>query len=431
MAFDVFISYASKDKVIADAVCARLEASGTRSWIAPRDLTPGTSYGEAIIEAIHGAKVMVLVFSSHANSSGHIPKEVERAVSSGVSIIPFRIEDVAPGKSLDYFIGSVHWLDAMTPPMEKHLDDLAATVHKLLPVKAGEQGLPSADISAIWSRSATGVAPAGAARAATSGEPARVAPPVPSMRMIWIGVAAVVVMAAVIIGLVLMRNGENSPGTNNPSDSAAPAVPSNSPNVAPASQTPLASTGADVSSAIPASPKKTPAKSALPKSTADPIVGCYQWFNHTTVTIASDGSVIDGPFTAHWQLVSAESREYLIRWPKATDTVTIARMQKNLKGANQFGFPVLGTRLEGGNGLVGTWRWTNGVRLTVSPDGTFSAATFHGTWRGVDATRGIYALTWPEPVDSITLSSDGSHVSGQNQYGVAVSGTKTEPCAGK
>ena len=52
-------------------------------------LWPGRSYGEAIIEAIHGAKVMVLVFSSSANASGHIPKEVERAVSNGVADASF------------------------------------------------------------------------------------------------------------------------------------------------------------------------------------------------------------------------------------------------------------------------------------------------------------------------------------------------------
>ena len=121
MTFDVFISYASKDKTVADAVCARLETAGIRCWIAPRDIMAGTSYGESIIEAIHNATVMVLVFSSNANSSGHIPKEVERAMSAGVAILPFRIEDVMPAKSLDYFIGSVHWLDALTQPMEKHL----------------------------------------------------------------------------------------------------------------------------------------------------------------------------------------------------------------------------------------------------------------------------------------------------------------------
>ena len=93
---------------------------------------PGTSYGEAITDAIRVAQSMVLVFSSKSNSSANIPKEVERAVSKGLTVIPFRIEDVAPGASLDYFIGSVHWLDAMTPPLEKHLDDLAASVEKLL-----------------------------------------------------------------------------------------------------------------------------------------------------------------------------------------------------------------------------------------------------------------------------------------------------------
>src|SRR5271170_383875 len=196
VSFDVFISYASKDKIVADAVCARLEAAGIRCWIAPRDIVAGTSYGEAIIDAIHGAKVMVLVFSSSANASGHIPKEVERAVSSGVAILPFRIEDVAPGKSLDYFIGSVHWLDAMTPPMENHLDHLAATVHKLIPAKGGEPtsggtSAGSLDGTVMWQRGVPGSAAAGAATTATG---AVAAAGGTSAKKIWIGVAAVVVL---------------------------------------------------------------------------------------------------------------------------------------------------------------------------------------------------------------------------------------------
>src|SRR5580692_861007 len=132
MAHDVFISYASGDKAVADAVCATLEADGIRCWIAPRDVLPGIHYGEAIIDAIHECRIMVLVFSSKANISGHIPKEIERAVSQGVTIMPMRIEDVLPAKSLDYFIGSVHWLDALTPPLEVHLHRLAANVQTLL-----------------------------------------------------------------------------------------------------------------------------------------------------------------------------------------------------------------------------------------------------------------------------------------------------------
>jgi TPR repeat protein len=132
MAYDVFISYASEDKIVADAVCAMLESHAVRCWIAPRDVLPGMAYGEAIIDAIRGCRIMVLVFSSKSNTSPHIPKEIERAVSAGVAVIPFRIEDVRPGKSLDYFIGNVHWLDALTLPLEQHIERLVQNVQTLL-----------------------------------------------------------------------------------------------------------------------------------------------------------------------------------------------------------------------------------------------------------------------------------------------------------
>jgi hypothetical protein len=38
MAHDVFISYSSKDKPVADAVCAGPEGRGIRCWVAPRDI---------------------------------------------------------------------------------------------------------------------------------------------------------------------------------------------------------------------------------------------------------------------------------------------------------------------------------------------------------------------------------------------------------
>jgi hypothetical protein len=425
VAFDVFVSYASKDKTVADAVCARLEAVGIRCWIAPRDIVAGRSYGEAIIEAIHEAKVMVLVFSSNANASGHIPKEVERAVSKGVPILPFRIEDVAPGKSLDYFIGSVHWLDAMTPPMEKHLDALAATVHKLLlavapdlpPLRVPPQG-------AAGSWTAAGVAN----RYVPRTEAARSS----STKMIWMGVVAVAVLAAVVTGVMMMRGGGSShdaaevPGKTNPSAPAnPPAAPADNPNAKD-----------DSNPAIkPGKAGKPASKVLLPvtppvvgKSGADPIVGCYQWFNNAPVVIHADGTIVGGPFTGHWRLVSEARHAYTFTWPQATDTVTIAQNQQSLSGGNQYGFPTSGTRMSGGSGLVGTWRWLNNVPLTVSPNGTFSAASFQGTWRAVDASRGIYALTWPNPVDSVTLSG-GSRIAGANQYGVAISGVRTEPCS--
>jgi len=140
MAHDVFIGYSTHDKPTADALCATLEAKGIRCWIAPRDIVPGMDWGEAIIEALQTSRVMVLVFSSHANSSQQIRRELERAVDRGLIIIPVRIENVVPTKSLAYFIGPIHWLDALTPPLETHLQNLAEAVRLLLSKPGQEQG---------------------------------------------------------------------------------------------------------------------------------------------------------------------------------------------------------------------------------------------------------------------------------------------------
>jgi Tfp pilus assembly protein PilF len=129
---DVFISYSSKDKAIADATCAHLESKGIRCWIAPRDVLPGSNYPRSIVEAIDGSRVMVLVFSSNSNTSQHVVRELTHAVSKGVIILPFRIEDVQPSQDMEYLIGLPHWLDAITPPLERHLTYLADTVKTLL-----------------------------------------------------------------------------------------------------------------------------------------------------------------------------------------------------------------------------------------------------------------------------------------------------------
>jgi hypothetical protein len=387
--FDVFVSHSSKDRLVANAVCARLESAGIRCWIAPRDIIAGTSYGESIIEAIHSVKVMVLVLSANANSSGHIPKEVERAVSNGLAILPFRIEDVPPGKSLDYFIGSVHWLDAMTPPLEKHLDELVETVQKLLSPLVGAPASQSTPPTPLPK------APPAYPPAVQLSTSAAAGAAVPSKKH-WIGIAAAVVVAAVILGVILLR--PKPPGTNTvtPSPNPSPVTPNPGPAPGPAA--------------------------------ADPIVGCYHWFNNGSVAIHSKGTILGGPFTGHWRLVNDARRAYTFTWPAAIDTVTIKSDQHSLSGSNQYGFPITAARNAGAFGIIGTWTMSNNVPLVVSANGAFSAGTFSGTWQTVDPSRGIYTLTWPDPVDSVTLSADDQTISGANQYGVATSGTRVEPC---
>lgn len=132
MGHDVFISYSSKDRDIADAVCAAIEAKGANCWIAPRDILPGADWSASIVHAIADAKVFVLIFSGSANTSPQIKREVERAVNRGIAVIPVRVADVRPSDSLEYFISTPHWLDAFPPPFDDHLDYIANTVHGVL-----------------------------------------------------------------------------------------------------------------------------------------------------------------------------------------------------------------------------------------------------------------------------------------------------------
>ena len=66
---DVFVSYSSSDKTIADAVVATLERAQIRCWYAPRDIRPGKPYAEAIVDGIRDCRAVVVIVSSRSIDS--------------------------------------------------------------------------------------------------------------------------------------------------------------------------------------------------------------------------------------------------------------------------------------------------------------------------------------------------------------------------
>ena len=160
MAHDVFISHSSNNRPIANAVCAALESAGIRCWIAPRDVMPGRSYSGEITRAIQQSRAFILIFSEHSNNSEQVLREVQLAANSRLHIIQFRIDAVVPSDDLEYYLSGPHWLDAVTPPLENHLDQLKSSTKALL-------ALPRA------------TEPVGAPRPPAPTAPAPVAPPPP------------------------------------------------------------------------------------------------------------------------------------------------------------------------------------------------------------------------------------------------------------
>ena len=128
MPHQIYICYTSKDKPIADEIVSELELRGIKCWLATRDLKPGASWGRAISDAIESSQMVSFIFSNHANDSRQVMREIEMAVSKGLTILPIRVEDAQPTGSLKYFLSMTHWIDCFPQPMEAYLDRVAETI---------------------------------------------------------------------------------------------------------------------------------------------------------------------------------------------------------------------------------------------------------------------------------------------------------------
>jgi adenylate cyclase len=135
----VFISYASQDAAITDAVVAALERHGLKCWIAPRDVKPGAQYADAIVRAINNAKAVVLVLSANAIVSSHVGREVERAASKHKSIIVFRIDSAPLVPALEYFLSESQWVEAQAGKIDAAYAKLIDAIRE--PARAAPESL--------------------------------------------------------------------------------------------------------------------------------------------------------------------------------------------------------------------------------------------------------------------------------------------------
>lgn len=178
MAHDIFLSYSSHDKTIADAIVAALENSGLRCWVAPRDIHPGADWGESITEAITDCKLVLLIFSSSSNQSKRVLDEIYFAIGEEKIILPFRVENLAPTGAMRLHLSSRHWLDAYQPSWKAHIDQLVSSALDTVGRKPVPQSVPVVESMPV-------PAPA-----------AEVKPP-KKLPVLWIGLA---LAAALLIG---------------------------------------------------------------------------------------------------------------------------------------------------------------------------------------------------------------------------------------
>lgn len=198
---DVFVSHSAKDKAVADAVVAHLEAAGIRCWVAPRDVLPGRIWSEEIVRAIEASKLMVLILSGNSNHSHQVLHEVDQAATRGLVILPLRTEPIELTAGLSYYLSSEHWLDAVTPPLESHIARLVDAAQQILGRTSDDEA------AATTSREA---ASSGAATALTETRPVVTSPAdhgKPRTRLVAAAVAGAAVLVAVVVAVVVLGGG--------------------------------------------------------------------------------------------------------------------------------------------------------------------------------------------------------------------------------
>ena len=90
----IFISYARKDRKIADWIVRQLTAAGFQIWIDRRDIPGGVAWATELVNAIIEAEAVLLMISPNSIASTWVLKELEIANQNQVRIIPLLLRPI-------------------------------------------------------------------------------------------------------------------------------------------------------------------------------------------------------------------------------------------------------------------------------------------------------------------------------------------------
>lgn len=94
------------------------------------------------MRALRNAKVMVLVFTAHVNSSHEVKKELALASHYDIPVIPVRIEAVEEADAFAYELATRQWID-MFPDWDRAMERLSAHIAAVAGGEPAAIGAPS------------------------------------------------------------------------------------------------------------------------------------------------------------------------------------------------------------------------------------------------------------------------------------------------
>lgn len=266
----IFISHSSSDAKAARDICTLTEENGYSCFLAPRDIRSGHEYAEEIINGIDSSDIMLLLLSEAANTSPHVLREIERAVSKKIPIIVYKLEDVKLTKSMEYFLMTHQWVSS----------EVGADYSEIIRC-IKEFGAERTDNSAIPVSSAL--------IAETKSTKSR-----KTTYIIIAAIAAAIVAAAAIIGVALSSgNGAEAPDSSMTSDVNAHITESTT------STTAAPQTTATTAATTSATQTSTEATTTTAQTTSATTTAAPQTTENTTVsqttTVSTEDSAVTEP----------------------------------------------------------------------------------------------------------------------------------------
>jgi TolB-like protein/Tfp pilus assembly protein PilF len=130
-AADVFISYSREDKGPVLDLVGKLRSAGVSVWIDQSGIDGAALWGEAIVNALEGAKVMLLMVTESAGRSHNVAKEVMLTSERKGHILPIFLERTALPPSLKYPLAGIQHIEYFQGDADEKLQTILRSLQTL------------------------------------------------------------------------------------------------------------------------------------------------------------------------------------------------------------------------------------------------------------------------------------------------------------
>ena len=168
-AADVFISYSREDKDRVLDLVAKLRTAGVSVWIDQSGIDGAALWGEAIVNALERAKVLLLMVTESAGRSHNVAKEVMLTSERKGHILPVLLEQITIPPSLRYPLAGIQHIDYFQGDPDQMLESVLRSLQTLGVSVAPSGAAVSSGASSSSSKAASSPAPQSAEPAIEQG----------------------------------------------------------------------------------------------------------------------------------------------------------------------------------------------------------------------------------------------------------------------